>query len=294
MVNRPPVIDVFLTMYKYPEMLELVVESINRARKPREYRFWGVFEHGFEPVLEEIFDRIEGEKHKIKRDKRYGINWNTPATWMGMGRRTEGEYVVQLQSDIVASTDFFEFIDYVMTNTDVGYVLAYAPFHSRERDDAAYAVKCGQGWYGHWGSAVRSDVLRDIYPKYLTDGYRKDYDHHAKKHFPGIKAGGSDFFINAFLFKEGVSGARPTSSRTTNIGIDGEHIRLIGGDKKRYNQMSREQKLNVLRDIIENGIYHLKINVNLKRAPRILGEYEWTSLHKVDIERVQRHTGTDL
>lgn len=289
------IIDVFLTMYRYPEMLQIVVESINRARKPRLYRIHGIFEYGFEESLEPIFDQIlDIEKVKTKRDFKHGINWNTPRSFMDIGRETAGDYVVQLQSDIVISIDFFEYLDWIMSNTDVGYTLAYGIPSSHQRDDSAYAIKCMSGWYGHWGSAVRSTILRDIYPKYLTNDYKDNYDEYAISLFPKIMAGGSDFFINAFLHKEGISGARPLSSRTTNIGIDGEHIRLNRDAKNRYNSMNYEDKLTILRKIVDHGQYDLETNVELCGTPRILGDYSWTELHEIDIPSYQKHTGTDL
>jgi hypothetical protein len=275
-------IDLFLTMYRHPEMLEMVIESFNRTRKPREYRLWGMFEKDFNPALEAIFDRVRGvETKKVFREELHGINWNTPKSWVDIGAETSGEYVAQFQSDTCLSIDFLEFLDYCMTNFDVGYAFGHGYESSEPRDDRRVRIQCVPGWYGHIGCAVRTDVLRSIYPKYFTKEYRANYHKHMVKTFPELKSGGSDHFANAFLHKHGVRGARPSSSRVTNIGILGEHIKLMDEDHTKWLAMSRREKLAILRGIRDRKDYRLKSNVDFGRFSGILGDYDWSDLYVV-------------
>jgi len=275
-----PVIDLFLTMYRHPEMLELVIESFNRTRKPREYRLWGMFEKDFNPALEAIFDRVRGvETKKVFREKLHGINWNTPRSWMDIGAETSGEYVAQFQSDICLSIDFLEFLDYCMMNFDVGYTLAHGYRSGEPRDDRRVRVRCMSGWYGHIGCAVKTDILREIYPQYFTEAYQKNCIKHMKSVFSKTETGGSDHYANAFLLKHGVEGARPSSSRVTNIGITGEHIKLIRPDQDKWAAMSRHEKLAILRTIRDQKEYKLKSNVDFSCHPMILGDYDWSDLY---------------
>jgi len=290
-----PTIDVFITFHQYPEIAELVIESINSARKPRNYRIWGFFDGGFDHGLINIFNKIDStEKHTIIRPTNYGINWNTPRAFIETAERTSGEYVIQLQSDTVISKDYFEFIDYCMTDTEIGYVLGYAYKSDEERDDRRVIIDCGLGWYGHWGVAVRSSVLQKLYPLYFCDKYHESKDIYAKSLFPDIVCGGSDFYANVFLHKENIKGARPSSSRITNIGILGHHIKLKGESKKHWKQMTYKQRIDTLRKILDNKIYELNPSYKMSENPHILGDYEWISLDIITAKKASGFTATDM
>lgn len=290
-----PKIDAFITLYKNPAMARLVVESINASRKPRDMCIWGFFEHGFDPNLEPIFDLLECETRKVKREKKYGINWNTPSAFKQLGCETQGEYVICLQSDIVVSKDFFEFIDHGFAHFEnMGYVFGFAYPNGPDEDDVV-SIQCHPGWYGHWGIGVNREVIKDLYCKYFVEPYPDDVDKHAREHFPDIKCGGSDYFASKFLYENGIRGIRPACSRVTNIGIHGEHIRLKGATYRKWERMSHEDKVASLRKILDSGHYDFKSNFQLSRSPRILRDYKWHDFKIIeDHIKGGKHTGTDL